>query len=233
MANIWVTSDWHFNHQKNFILEPRGYYSTERMNEDLIARHNSIVKPDDDVYVLGDLMLGGSEKLQDGIECIKQMNGKLHVIRGNHDSDKKIIAYHELYPKIIEVENSKFLKYEKYHFYLSHFPSLCSNYDDDKPLKQKTINLCGHSHIKDPFGDLDKGLIYHCEVDAHNNMPVSLDQIIEDLKTQYKSIKAEEKEIIVPRCSKCVYDFISCRDNDKDGKCKTYKCNPSDGSYYG
>ncbi len=127
-------------------------------------------------------MLGGSEKLQDGIECIKQMNGKLHVIRGNHDSDKKIIAYQQLYPKIIEIENSMFLKYKKYHFYLSHFPSLCSNYDDEKSLHQKTINLCGHSHTTNPFADLDKGLIFHCEVDAHNNFPVLIDDIISNLK---------------------------------------------------
>ena len=189
---IWVVSDWHFNHNKPFIYEARGYCSPEVMNRDLIARHNALVCPWDDVYVLGDLMLGGSEKIIEGINCIKQMNGTLHIICGNHDTGKKIRAYHELYPKIIEVENSKFLKYEKYHFYLSHFPSICSNYDDDKPLKQKTINLCGHSHIKNPFGDLDKGLIYHCEVDAHNNSPISLDYIINDLKCHNTLINLKE-----------------------------------------
>ena len=55
---IWIVSDWHFNHNKPFIYEARGYCSPEVMNEDLIARHNALVRPWDDVYVLGDLMLG-------------------------------------------------------------------------------------------------------------------------------------------------------------------------------
>ena len=153
------------------------------MNRNLIAKHNSLINPEDDVYVLGDLILGGADKLNDGIECIKQMNGTLHVIRGNHDSDKKIKAYEQLYPKIIEIENAKYLKYEKYHFYLSHFPCICSNYDD-KGLKHSTINLCGHSHTKDKWQDIDKGIIYHCELDAHDNKPVAIETIIDDLRSK-------------------------------------------------
>ena len=70
----------------------------------------------------------------------------------------------------------------KYHFYLSHYPTLTANLDDSKPLRARTINLCGHSHATDPFADWEKGCIYHCEVDAHNGFPVSLDTIIKDMK---------------------------------------------------
>lgn len=227
---IWITSDWHFCHTKPFIYEPRGFTSPDEMNQTLIENFNSVVKPDDDVYVLGDCLLGGSENFDKGLGLISWLNGKLHIVRGNHDSDKRWDGYGTLH-NVVEKETAMFLKYGKYHFYLSHFPCLCSNYDD-KGLKHSTINLCGHTHTKDKFVDIDKGIIYHCEVDAHNNMPVSLDQIIEDLKIYYKSIKVEEEEIIVPRCSKCVYELIACSDNDTDGNCKTYKRDPPDGGYY-
>ena len=48
------------------------------------------------------------------------------------------------------------------------------------------INLCGHAHTLDRFTDFDKGLIYHCEVDAHDNKPVLLDDIIQEIKTKVR-----------------------------------------------
>ena len=179
---IWFTSDWHFNHNKEFIYSNRYCASSAVMNEMIIANHNSIVKPEDEVYVLGDLILGGADKIEDGINLIKRMNGRLTVIRGNHDTDKRWTAYAQLYPKIERMEVAMYLKYKKYHFYLSHFPTATANYDDDKGWKHKTICLCGHSHTTDKFQDIAMGA-YHCEVDAHFYYPVSIDEIIADLKT--------------------------------------------------
>jgi calcineurin-like phosphoesterase family protein len=62
---------------RNFFGGPRGFLSWEENAQEIIKRHNSIVDDNDDVYVLGDLMLGDYEF---GTECIKQMKGKLHVI---------------------------------------------------------------------------------------------------------------------------------------------------------
>ena len=90
--------------------------------------------------------------------------------------------YSECY-NIVDVGKwADMIKYGKYHFYLSHYPTLTSNLDQDKPLKARIINLCGHTHKLNEFIDWDKGLIYHCEVDAHNNSPVVLDWIIQDIK---------------------------------------------------
>lgn len=47
------------------------------------------------------------------------------------------------------------------------------------------INLCGHAHTTNPFADMDKGLIYHVELDAHGCYPISIDDIIEDIKEIY------------------------------------------------
>ena len=96
-----------------------------------------------------------------------------------------------------------------------------------------TINLFGHTHSKDHFYE-DTPYMYNVAMDAHNCIPVPLDQIIEEIKEKYKNTeKPKTKEIIIPRCDKCVYDFISCHDTDKEGKCRTYKRDPPDGGYYG
>jgi calcineurin-like phosphoesterase family protein len=178
MSNIWATSDWHFGHDKSFLYSPRGFDNVYDMNEAIIKNYNSVVQPDDDVYVLGDLMLNDNEA---GMRCIKSLKGNIHVIRGNHDTDARMELYDTCY-NIVEICEGEFLRYGKYHFYLSHYPTLTSNIDNDKPLKARMISLCGHSHTQDPFADFSKGLIYHCEVDAHNLYPVAIEDIIKDLK---------------------------------------------------
>ena len=181
---IFVTSDWHFNHDKDFVYQPRGCHSVEEMNDMIIRRHNSLVHPNDEVYVLGDLILGGNGKLEEGIHLIEQMNGQLHIIRGNHDTDTRWTAYAQLYPKVVELNTAQFLKVGKYHFFLCHFPAATANYDDNKPWAKKTVCLCGHSHTLDKYKDIQMGA-YHVDIDAHFGFPTSIEEIIEDLKEIY------------------------------------------------
>lgn len=186
MNKIWLTSDWHFNHNKPFIYEPRGFTNIEEMNQAIIKKHNSMVDYDDDVYCLGDCMLGDNEL---GLKCIKSLKGRIHIIRGNHCTDTRTELYKTCYNVVEVLGYANVLKYGGYHFYLSHYPTLTSNYDVDKPLKRRMINLCGHSHTEDKFADFDKGLIFHVELDAHGYYPVLLDNIITDIKE-----KLHEKE---------------------------------------
>ena len=83
-----------------------------------------------------------------------------------------------------ENDNSSvvYFNYDGYKFLLTHYPTITTRTDAGKPLKKCLVNLCGHSHTKDPFEDWEIGMIYHCEVDAHDCAPVSLDKIIADLK---------------------------------------------------
>ena len=179
---VWFTSDLHLGHNKPFLYEPRGFENIQEHDNAIIENWNKIIRPNDKVYVLGDLMLNDNEA---GIEKIKQLKGQIYVVRGNHDSEVRINLYNNC-NNIIKVTEGQFLRYGKYHFYLSHYPTLCSNFDNEKPLKARMISLCGHSHSQDAFADWDKGLIYHVELDAHNNFPVSIDSIIKDIKNRIK-----------------------------------------------
>ena len=78
------------------------------------------------------------------------------------------------------------IKYKNYNIFLSHYPTLTANHDNGKSLKHKTINICGHSHTKDPFADWDKGCIFHAELDTNNNKPWLLDDIIKLMEDKVK-----------------------------------------------
>lgn len=179
---IYFTSDLHFCHNRDFIWHPRGCTSVYDMNIKIISNWHDMVDYDDDVYILGDIMLNNNDE---GIRLLKALNGKLHIIRGNHDTDTRMELYKKCY-NVVSVSEGEFFNYNGYHFYLSHYPCLCSNNDEDKSLKKRMINLCGHIHTPNKFLDMNKGLIYHVELDAHNLKPVSIDTIIQDIESYTK-----------------------------------------------
>lgn len=177
MSEIWFISDLHFCHNKEFLYGPRGFTNVYDMNEAIIKNWNEVVQPEDIVYVLGDLALNDDTT---ALKCIEQLKGTLNIILGNHDTESRIGKYCDTY-NVNSVKFADRVKLNGYNFFLCHYPTITSNFDE-KALRQKTINLCGHSHTKDKYVDMDKGLIYHVELDAHDNRPVSLEEIINDLK---------------------------------------------------
>ena len=158
-------------------MGPRGFTSSIEHDEAIIKNWNEVVGPDDIVYHCGDLMLGDNAY---GIECVKRLNGTIKLIRGNHDTDTRWKLYATL-PNIECLGWAEVIKYKKYNFYLSHHPTITSNFDFDKPIKARLINLAGHTHTKNKFEDMKKGLIYHIELDAQNNYPVNIEYIIEEI----------------------------------------------------
>jgi len=182
--SVFITSDLHFCHDRPFLYEPRGFKSISEMNAAIVRNWNEIVQPDDTVYVLGDLMLNNNVE---GAALFASLKGHLHIILGNHDTDTRIDLYKRCY-NVVEIGFASRLRVEKYHFFLTHYPTLCGNLDDGKTLGQHVINLCGHTHTKDKFVDWDKGIIYHCELDAHDNKPVAIETIIDDLRGKQSGV---------------------------------------------
>ncbi len=228
MGKIFITSDLHIGHDKDFVWKARGYKSVKEMNTNLIQKWNNLVDDDDDVYVLGDLILGDKSN----IEYLKELKGKIHIVLGNHDTTQRQMLYKEL-PNVVEMSYAIMLKYKKYHFFMTHFPSLTGNIEKES-LKQMTLNLYGHTHQKNNFYN-DLPYMYHVGVDSHVGHPVPLDDIIEDMREKMKeyNILKKEEDIKQPRCSKCIYEPISCGENDFYKDCKKYKREPSDGGFYG
>lgn len=175
----------HFNHDRDFIYEPRGFSTIQENDEIIVERFNSIVRPDDDLYLLGDLMLGDNEV---GLDCLRQLNGNLHILWGNHCTDVRKELYKTL-PNVVETLGyAGMFKYKKWKFYLSHYPTLTGNFDlEQKPWEQVEC-LFGHTHQKTNFYN-DNPLLYHVGVDSHDCYPVSIDQIIEETKAKFLECK--------------------------------------------
>lgn len=176
---IYLSSDLHFGHQREFLYGPRGFTSIDEHDETIIQNWNSVVTNEDDVYILGDLMLGDNAS---GLKKLSRLNGKLHLVYGNHDTDVRKELYKTL-PNVVEMCGwATTIKYHKYHFYLSHFPTLTGNLEAES-LKQCSLNLFGHTHQREKFYE-DRPYMFHVGLDSNNNYPVLLDDIVEEMKNK-------------------------------------------------
>lgn len=183
MGRIFLTSDLHMGHDREFVWKVRGYDSVQAMNLAQVQKWNETVEDDDDIYVLGDLMLGDSNN----IEFIKQLKGKIHIVLGNHDTANREKMYREL-PNVVEIaEVGIRLQYKKHHFILTHYPMLTGNLEKES-LKQMSLNLYGHTHQLSNFYN-DMPFLYHVGVDSHNGYPVLLDDIIEEMYAKFEECK--------------------------------------------
>jgi calcineurin-like phosphoesterase family protein len=93
MPNIFIISDTHFDHEG--ILRFTGYDGqplrqfddVNHMNEHMVDRWNSVVRPQDKVYHLGDV-----GKTDTSLKYIARCNGHKRLVLGNHDF-KKVRIY--------------------------------------------------------------------------------------------------------------------------------------------
>src|SRR6185312_6859120 len=81
----WFTSDHHFGHAKILELLPdsRPFRDVEEMNGALVDAWNSVVRPGDTVWHLGDVSLGNRRETLALIG--PQLNGRKRLVPGNHD----------------------------------------------------------------------------------------------------------------------------------------------------
>lgn len=172
---IYFTSDWHFNHDKDFIWKKRGYNSVEEMNDDLINKICSTLDEGDELWVLGDLVMGDIDR---AAAVLSRIPYSVHFLVGNHDTLKRINLYNSLgwvnHERAIQVTDGS------WDFYLSHYPTVTMNYDDVKK-HHPLINLHGHTHYQNKFYN-DNPYMYNVGVDSQNGYPVSIDKIKADIK---------------------------------------------------
>lgn len=184
MDKVWLTSDLHFGHDREFIWKARGFNSIKEMNEVIVQKWNAVVSAEDDAYILGDVILGDPSN----IEYVERLNGKLHIVLGNHDTANREKMYRELSNVVEVAEVGIRLKYKKHHFVLTHYPMMTGNLEKES-LKQMSLNLYGHTHQVSNFYN-DMPFMYHVGVDSHDCYPVLLDNIIEEMYAKVKECVA-------------------------------------------
>lgn len=94
--NSFVTSDTHWGHKRIMEYQPnRNFTSLEEHDEYLIDIWNNTVGINDSVFHLGDFLF---YKKDDSI--LKKLNGKITLIKGNHDNHKLPLPTYD-YLKVI------------------------------------------------------------------------------------------------------------------------------------
>lgn len=180
-ADVFFTSDCHFNHGRIIYYTDRPFTSTEDMNETLIRNWNNVVKNDSYVFILGDFCFGTHNAWE---KILKRLNGRKYLILGNHDIvnlDSKILPYLE------GINFGMVVTHKDKVYYLNHFPFLA--------YPGKVYQLYGHVHSSDKKGyltssdyqrnELRRWNQYDVGVDNNNFTPVSLKY----LETRFELIK--------------------------------------------
>ena len=79
----WYTADHHFGHANIIDYAKRPFEHAHAMSVEMTARWNALVGDDDEVWILGDLMLGSSQRTMAG--CVARLRGHKILVPGNHD----------------------------------------------------------------------------------------------------------------------------------------------------
>ncbi|MEK1828802.1 metallophosphoesterase [Priestia megaterium] len=162
--DIWFTSDTHFSHKNILSFESRPFKNTEEMDEALITNWNSVVKPNDLIFHIGDVFFSNAKRSE---WIASRLNGRKILVDGNHDRS---------------FSKGKFAKMgfesHKYYFFndylLSHYPQ--------NPIilaQASEYGLKGniHGHVHSDIEGLDPN--YHICVctELTNYTPIHWDKI--------------------------------------------------------
>lgn len=169
--NTWFTSDPHYFHKNVIEYCNRPFSSVEEMNEALIENYNSVVKPEDMVYILGDVIFGGTEKAN---SILSRLNGEKHLIIGNHDARNK----GERKWLNLGFKSAKWNdRFDK--FLLSHFPY--KNQEPDARTFKDQLEDKGdwllHGHVHGLWKQ--KGRMINVGVDVWDFKPVHYDTLLQ------------------------------------------------------
>lgn len=181
--NTWLISDTHFGHSKILtftdsntgkLIRGDHFSSVTEMNEHMVERWNSVVKPNDTVYHLGDVFFGDRNEFY---QLWNRLNGTKELIIGNHD-DIKFLASGMFFSK---VHMWKIIP--DFNFLLSHIPLHESNLkihysekytEGDVGVTQKQfLNLHGHTHQN---GSPDGPYLSTC-VELRDYTPVHIEDL--------------------------------------------------------
>lgn len=156
---IWIFSDPHFSHENIIQYCNRPFKNAAEMDEAMVERINSVVKPQDHLYCLGDVVMRRKQ-----LAIVRRLNGHKRLVCGNHDifdtkeymeaGFKKIMAYRVMDNVI-----------------LSHIPIHVES------MGRFTGNVHGHLHDRAEY----EGSYYNVSVERINYTPVTLEEAKEKL----------------------------------------------------
>jgi calcineurin-like phosphoesterase family protein len=131
---VWFTADTHFGHAGALALYRRPFDSVAAMDAAMVARWNAVVRPEDDIWHLGDFALRISAGSAGAL--LRSLNGRKHLVTGNNDPPEiaglgewsSVQAYAEM-------------TVDSHQLVLCHYAFRTWN-----GMSKGALNLHGHSH---------------------------------------------------------------------------------------
>lgn len=161
MSNLFIISDFHFDHANilNFKRRDstplRDFKDVNHMNEFMVQEYNSIVRPQDKVYICGDVAMKDT-----GIKYLARLNGHKRLVLGNHDYGNM----HLYMPYFEDIYSTRRLD----NFILSHFPI--------HPESLGKAHGCLYGHVHDPHNNIKDPRYYSVCVENLDYRPISLEE---------------------------------------------------------
>lgn len=169
----WFISDTHFGHSNIIKYCDRPFESVKEMNQRIVDEWNKVVKKNDVVFHLGDFSLTNTKTTQ---HIIDSLNGKIHLIVGNHEKSvlnpahirKKFETISDLLEIVVE-DDELGIGYAP--IVMCHYPLMSWN-----KSYHGAWHLFGHVHgtIEHPSPNA-----YEVGVDVNNFAPVSYEKLKE------------------------------------------------------
>lgn len=177
MSNIWFTSDLHLGH--HVVAQHRGFETTHGHDVAIQTNWLRVVKPDDQVWILGDLAVS-----QPGyaLDCLKSWPGVKHLIAGNHDAvhpmHRQAARHQRAYLEIFDsVQAFARRRINGHDVLLSHFPYTADRGEIRYPqYRLPDLGdwlLHGHTHGT----ERRHGREIHIGLDAWNLAPVDINTV--------------------------------------------------------
>ncbi|MGL4739418.1 MAG: hypothetical protein ACRC41_01225 [Sarcina sp.] len=169
----YYIADCHFGHDKIIEHCGRPFLNVIEMNEYMIENWNSEVKKNDDVYIIGDIAFGKNTLKK----YITRLNGKKHLILGNHDNViLKKVDRNILEKCFVEITQYKEIKDNGRDVILFHYPIMEWN-----KKRYGAYHIHGHIHNRvDKVQEYSKEIknMFNVGVDIIGYNPVTLNQLI-------------------------------------------------------
>ena len=182
--NIWFSADLHLGHTNIIKYCSRPFGTAEEMNGRILENFNSVIRPGDPLYLVGDLCWS-SFNAKGWLMLLKTQ--ELHLILGNHDCDGSGKPLKHIPVEMFRsVQHVKRITPDGEQVFMCHYPMVSW-----RNRSHGALHLYGHVHgnYTSSVRAMDVG------VDTNGFMPYNWEDVRARLKTKPVYLEKEHQEL--------------------------------------
>lgn len=172
---VYYIADCHFGHNAVIRFNNRPFETVEEMDNTMLNNWRSIVRPDDEVYIVGDLIFRAKNPPE---YYLDKLTGRKHLILGNHDKWSKHVDLDKYFESVSQIKE---ISDAGRHIVLCHYPMV-----EWPRSRQNSVLVFGHIHNKVEGDAFDYYLkhenMLNAGVDINHYCPVTFRQLVENNK---------------------------------------------------